>query len=163
MDAKSTSEESRLTAVRQNARIPIIDSPPERNWIWSDLRAAAVASSTIVRLVCSNRLGGRMVVDAETPRDRGDATAAVEHRAADASDDLRERDHKQVGNPRARCTMKSTDGEPHSSRQRAPDASGHAWAETAPRARLPNCGTKRSAGAAPTPGHGQCRKKPDST
>ena len=39
-----------------------------------------------------------MVVDAETPRDRGDPSAAVEHRAADASDDLGDPDHERVRN-----------------------------------------------------------------
>ena len=35
-----TSEEARLTTLMQNAPIPIISSPPERTWIWSDLHLA---------------------------------------------------------------------------------------------------------------------------
>ena len=41
-------------------------------------------------------LGRRMVVDAKTPRDSGDASAAVEHAGADAGDDLVDRDHERV-------------------------------------------------------------------
>ena len=35
-----TSEETRLETLMQEARIPIISSPPERTWIWSDLHLA---------------------------------------------------------------------------------------------------------------------------
>ena len=45
-----------------------------------------------------------MVVDAETPRDRRDASAAVEHRGADADDDLVDRDHQRVRANRAITT-----------------------------------------------------------
>ena len=49
-----------------------------------------------------------MVVDAETPRDRGDPSAAVEHRGADASDDLVDRDHERFRN--AHGSEKPTEG-----------------------------------------------------
>ena len=35
-----TSEEARLATLMQEAPIPIITSPPERTWIWSDLHLA---------------------------------------------------------------------------------------------------------------------------
>ena len=35
-----TSEETRLATLMQEAPIPIISSPPERTWIWSDLHLA---------------------------------------------------------------------------------------------------------------------------
>ena len=35
-----TSEETRLATLMQEAAIPIITSPPERTWIWSDLHLA---------------------------------------------------------------------------------------------------------------------------
>ena len=49
-----------------------------------------------------------MVVDAEVLRDPADASAAVEHRAADAGDDLVDRDHERVGN--ANVSEKTTEG-----------------------------------------------------
>ena len=39
-DTNQTSEEARLATLMQNAPIPIINSPPERTWIWSDLHLA---------------------------------------------------------------------------------------------------------------------------
>ena len=41
-----TSEETRLETLMQNAPIPIINSPPERTWIWSDLHLGDMASIT---------------------------------------------------------------------------------------------------------------------
>ena len=37
-----------------------------------------------------------MVVNPETPRNRGDANSAIGHRGADAGDELIDRDHKRV-------------------------------------------------------------------
>ena len=37
-----TSEEARLATLMQDAPIPIISSPPERTWIWSDARSYSV-------------------------------------------------------------------------------------------------------------------------
>ena len=39
-DTRQTSEETRLATLMQDAPIPIISSPPERTWIWSDLHLA---------------------------------------------------------------------------------------------------------------------------
>ena len=39
-DTSQPSEEARLATLMQNAPIPIINSPPERTWIWSDLHLA---------------------------------------------------------------------------------------------------------------------------
>ena len=49
-----------------------------------------------------------MVVDTEALRNPADASAAVEHRAAEASDDLVDRDHKRVRN--ANVDDKTTEG-----------------------------------------------------
>ena len=40
LDTSQPSEEARLARLMQNAPIPIISSPPERTWIWSDLQLA---------------------------------------------------------------------------------------------------------------------------
>ena len=37
LDTARTSEKTRVATLMQNAPIPIISSPPERTWIWSDL------------------------------------------------------------------------------------------------------------------------------
>ena len=39
-DTSQASEEARLATLMQNAPIPIISSPPERTWIWSDVHLA---------------------------------------------------------------------------------------------------------------------------
>ena len=39
-ETSQPSEEARLATLMQNAPIPIINSPPERTWIWSDLHLA---------------------------------------------------------------------------------------------------------------------------
>ena len=71
-----------------------------------------------------------MVVDAETPRDRGDASAAGEHRAADASDDLVDRDHERVG--KANVGEKTTEGS-ESFSPRPPDPASSSRYEPADR------------------------------
>ena len=54
------------------------------------------AAPPLARPVPTKRLRNRMVVKPKTPRDGGDASAAVEHRGADTSDDLVNRDHEGV-------------------------------------------------------------------